>query len=447
MILRFFLAAALLCAALAHPAVAFSGDAKPRATAAAKADPEALRTDMEGQVARLKLEVETFLAVQDKRIGDLTYYANFNNGLIAFLATAIAVAVAVIGFRFPKMAVQEAKKTVDDWVGKEGKQHLDTRFQHFQSEMAETSRADIKRALDAFREEVAPHLQKVQEGCALVDTMREKAGNRESTRAQEDAADGVSEIASDPDKLRIAAAEAQAIPETERSFDDWYLMAWAALEEGEDAAALNRFAKARAAGTTDRLLSLKAAYNGARAAFRLKRWKEAVALFDVAIAQWQQAGMRGGEYFAIDSFLHKVMALYAQQKMKEALGVVNNALGMTWDMSDNDVVVIYNLLCFKKGAVLHRLGMEEDAEGQYDEYIRRNGNTDDPDLKGELASALYNKMLLRQKAKDIAEQRRLLEDIEARFADVRDDSHIAGVVAEARKIRREIDASAQVPVS
>lgn len=434
MLVRVVLVAVLLCLSAVSPAAALNKGGK--------SEVERLRADMEGQVERLKLNVEKFMDVQDKRISDLSVYANMNNGLIAFLALGITLAVAVIGFRFPKMAVLEAKKTVDEWVGQEGKTHLDSRFERFQKEMSEKFAADLKRALDNFRTEVAPHLEKVQEGCALVETWREKVGALELGSTRIEPAGSVSDILNDPIRLKVAVDEALTVPEAERDFDDWYVLGWDALQEHDDVAALGLFAKARAAGTTNRLLALKVIFNSGVAAWRLERYEDALKLYDAALEQWTQGDVREGDVVAVRTYIRKCMALFQLNRSEQALETVEEALARTWDATDDEVVKGIEMLKFKKAAALHALEKHDEAERLYDDYIGRHENTDDAALRGELASALFNKALLRLAAKDVTEQRRLLGQIVARFGEFDDSEHLSQTVAEARELLRRLEPEA-----
>lgn len=442
MLVRFVLAVALLFLFAVSPAAALDKGGKSEAERlpADMAQAERLRADMEGQVERLKLNVEKFMEVQDKRIGDLSVYANMNNGLIAFLALGITLAVAVIGFRFPKMAVLEAKKTVDEWVGKEGKQHLDSRFEHFQKEMSEKFAADLKRALADFRTEVAPHLEKVQEGCALVETWRERVGVFDVGLSREEPAGSVSDIVKDPVRLGAALEEVMKVSEAERDFDDWYLLAWTALKENDAATALKYFAKARAAGTTDRLLALKAIFNSGFAASRLERPEEALALYNAALEQWSQGNVQEeGDMVATRAYVRKCMALFQLKRPQDALDAVDEALAQPWNLKDPDIAKGIQVLKFKKGVALQKLKRDAEAEKLYDDFIARNEGAVDDQLQGELVSALLNKALLRRKAKDVAEQKRLLGHIVTRFGAAQDSAHIAKTVARAENLLRELE--------
>lgn len=423
MVLRIVLTVMMLLAPLIPPVFART----PAAAPVPLSEHDRLRADMEGQVERLKLNVETFMATQDKRVGDLQLHASRTNDLIALLAMIVIIATVGMAFKFAGGAKQEARKAVKDWLREKTAAELAKKLEAFDGKLEQMAAERLAQASAAIDERASPLIAKLEEGCVFFDSMTESLGNSEMARTANEPAGSVSGIARDLDKLRPAAGAAMAKAPANRDFNDWYLMAWASMTEDQFAAAYHHFVTAQSVGAPDQLLALKAGYNGARAAMCLGYWDDAITLLDAVLEQWQEGGVEDGEALAIASFLGKGFALGQLKRNQDALEVYNAALDQSWDMSNPDVVNVRARISLCRGLAHHRLGAADLAERRYDEFIRDYARTTDKVLQGDLARALYNKMRLRKKAKDTAEENRLLDEIDRRFG-AAGDPELAGII-------------------
>lgn len=421
MFLRVVLAALLLSVTLAQPATARTAAAAPTST---KEESDRLRADMEGQVERLRLNVETFMQTQDKRIGDLQFYGNMNNGLIALLAIVVTALVVYMAFNFGRSAKEEARAAVRDWLEEKAAGELKEKLREFDGKLDKMAADRLERLEAKHSEQAAPLIAELQEGCAL---MRESLGVFQMSRVTAKLGGGLSDVTSDPVKLRSAAAAAVAKPVAERNFNDWYVMAWVDMEEEEFDVAYRRFTKALSMGAPDILLSLKAAHYAGAAAAKLGRWDDVITQSSDVLERCGEVGEEDEAALVLTNFLRKGFALVQLRRYQEALVVYDEALMRPWDGNNSDIAIVRARVFLKRGIVLHRQGAGGEAERVYDVFIQDHNTTTSSVIKGELAAAMYNKMLLRKKAGDYIEENRLLDEIDRRFG-ASEEPELAGII-------------------
>lgn len=442
MSLRMFLAVSSLFLTAGLPAAAL--DARPPVAAAptARQEAERLRTDMEGQVERMRLSLDKAMAEereridkaqdkQDKRISDLQLHIARTNDLIALMAMIITIAVVGIAFKFgrdaKRKAIEAGKAEVKKWRKK-----AETKLE----EDYKTYRRKMQTLLDAAQE----HHDHIQGLRAVVNATVESLSSVDAAKRNGNgtpnggAGTCVSDVVCDGARLAEAVERARAKPELERDFEDWYCLAWSVLND-DPLMAMSLFCRARAVGTTDRLLSLKAVFNAAVAAQKAQQRDDVIRLTEAAIAQWRDSGVEGGEPMAIASYLSRVSTLIdIRGRAQEALDVAEAALAFDWDISNETTRRGWERLKLKRAIALQKLKRGDEAEPLYDAFIEQHRDTADNALRRELAAAHFNKMLLRRRAGDRAGMVSLIDIIEARFAGS-DDPFIINVVQSARQRR------------
>lgn len=389
MILRLLMVVAALLAATPL-AARESLPAAPVVQTLSPSEHERLRADMEGQVERLRQDVDKFMAVQDQRIGQLSYFGNFNNGLIALLAVVIAVAAAVLGFKFPKMANLEAKNTLNDWLETEGKKLLEERFAGFRAQMAQDIDVSISQALEAFDQKADPHLKRVMETAELA----ERLSDLRRTSMTVGQGTNLAEVINDPEKLRAAAATATAKPDEDKTYTDWVVLAWYFSDSGDKATAASRFLRAAACGHSDPARLAQTYLNASHAWADAGNLDAALAALDDLAAHVPEPPASFGKLTVVlcDAGFQKGWCLGELGRLEEAAAAYDAVIaGMERFADHADIVVPVAAARLNSGVILGKQKRHAEALAAYEDLIARYAANENDDVRDSVAWARVNR--------------------------------------------------------
>lgn len=359
-----------------------------------------ISTDLKLQQQKLDFFKER-LAVQDKRIDDLSDSLGTSVELFGYLLTVFGILMTVIvvyfSFRSTKEAVlaakdearkeieAQAKNIIESWLNKEGKQELTEKVEN-------ALRPEINKALDQIHEKANGEIKKLEEE-------RRKASeiNDIGSKRNEDLGKLI-ELhmgkSLNTEQLKEAARKLKFRPPNDYIFEDWIMLGIRAFESKKYEVALDHFNQAEKVSSEPieqtHALLIKGLTLG-----KMGKNAEEIAIYDEVVRRFGEATeMPLRERVAI-ALVNKGNTLGKMGKNAEAIAIYDEVVRRFGEATEAPLREQVAKALVNKGITLGQMGRNAEAIAIYDEVERRFGEAKEAPLSKQVSKARWNKNNMR----------------------------------------------------